>query len=155
MQQLRFPDDGSDLDGSEELRKDYIKALLEVTSDDSRHMTLIVTVALAAILVVIVRMPIENILALPLLMRILLAAGVASLAFGALSVFSYVSAVHLTRFGIARCLASANARHARQIWAGSEGVWTKKGFYYSVGIRMMTIGFLLVSSAIFYLIIQG
>ena len=155
MQQLRFPDDDSDLDGPEELRRDYIKALLEVSSDDSRHVTLLVSAALAAILVVIVQMPTENILALPLPVRILLIAGVVFLALGALSVFRYVRAVHLARFGIARCLASADARHARQFWAGSEGVWAKKGATYRVGIKMMGIGFVLVAAVITYLIGRG
>ena len=155
MEQHRFPDDDSDLDGPEELRRDYIKALLEVSNDDARHVTLLVSAALAAILVVIVQMPTENILALPLTMRTLLIAGVAFLALGALSVFRYVRAVHLARFGIARCLASADARHARQFWAGAQGVWARKGTTYRVGIRMMAVGFVLVAAVIGYLIGRG
>lgn len=155
VDEIRFPDDCSDLDGSEEQRWEYIKALLEVASDDARHVTLLVSVALAAILVVIVQMPIKNVLALPLGMRILLVVGVAFLALGALSVFRYVRAVHLARFGIARCLASANARHARQLWAGEVGVWETKGTYYTVGIRAMGLGFAAVSAAVCYLIVSG
>ncbi|HEX6933467.1 MAG TPA: hypothetical protein VF162_15075 [Streptosporangiaceae bacterium] len=155
MTHIAFPEDSSDLDGSEDLRKEYIQALLEVSGDDARHVTLLVSVSLAAVLVVVAQMPINELLALPLTIRILLVSGVALLALGALSVFRYCRAIHLARLGITRCVASADARHARQLWAGPEGIWATRGIYYRLGVRVMAAGFILVAAAICYLFIHG
>lgn len=150
-----FPEDGSDLDGSEERRMDYIRALLDVSGEDVRHVSFIVAVSIGAIGLSITKVPTGSILGLPILVRLVLILALILLAVGALSAFWYARAIHITRMGIVRCLASADARHARELWAGEEGVYRRAGRFYWGGVYALVAGLLVAAVALIYMLLQG
>ncbi|MCF3103134.1 hypothetical protein IPZ58_16295 [Streptomyces roseoverticillatus] len=140
MPGIHFPDDCSDLDGTPESRAQYIQGILDVSGEDARHVMLYVTVSIGAIVLVLTQLPFERLINLPLAIRCLFLAGLVLMGAGALLFFCYVRAIHLARMGMVRCLASCDARHARQLWAGPEGIWTSRGSFYRWGIRLTGIG---------------
>ncbi|MFG3259365.1 hypothetical protein [Streptomyces sp. NPDC048172] len=136
----RFPSDNSDLEGSEERRMGYITSLIELAGEDARHVTLYVTVTLSAVLVVVTQLPFARLLDLPLGLRITLVLSTVCALLGAGGLFRYVQALHRTRMLLVRCLASADAPHARAIWAGEQGVWKRTGGNYLWGLRLTLLG---------------
>ncbi|MEU8547637.1 hypothetical protein AB0C81_11635 [Streptomyces roseoverticillatus] len=52
-----------------------------------------------------------------------------------------------------RCLASCDARHARRLWAGAEGIWASRGSFYRWGIRLTGIGGAFAASSVGYLLL--
>lgn len=152
---INFQDDLSDLDGPEERRIQYIQGLLDVTGEDLRHVMLFVTVSLSLIVIVLTQLPFDRLVDLPLTVRLLLVVGLALTGTGALFFFRYVRVIHIARLGIARCLASADARHARQLWAGAEGVWETRGNSYRWGVRLTGLGGSSVALSVGYLLLGG
>ncbi len=150
-----FPEDLSDLEGSEELRCEYIKSLIEVTGEDARHVTLNVTVALAIVALLLTQLPEKLIFGQPLILRAMMIAGLLVLPLAGAAYFRYVRAVHLARMGIVRCLASADASHARQLWAGADGVWARKKKWYLIGKWAIIVGVALEALAITFVFVCG
>ncbi|KAB8165746.1 hypothetical protein FH609_015120 [Streptomyces sp. 3MP-14] len=155
MSSIDFPDDLSDLDGPEERRVQYIQGLLDVMGEDLRHVMLFVTVSLSFIVIVLTQLPFDRLVDLPLAVRLLLVVGLALTGAGALLFFRYVRVIHLARLGVARCLASADARHARQLWAGAEGVWETRGSFYRWGVRLTGLGGSVVALSVSCLLLGG
>jgi hypothetical protein len=137
---IHFPDDLSDLDGPEERRVQYIQGLLDVSGEDARHVMLYVTVSVSVIVIALTQLPFDRLVDLPHAVRLLLLFGLTLTGTGAMLFFRYVRAIHIARMGIARCMASADARHARQLWAGPEGIWEAKGHFYRWGMRLTGLG---------------
>ncbi|RKN35875.1 hypothetical protein [Streptomyces hoynatensis] len=155
MPGIEFPDDLSDLTGPEERRAQYIQGLLDVAGEDARHVMLYVTVSTSVIVLALTQLPFDRLLALPFPVRLLLLTGLVLTGAGALSFFRYVRAIHLARMGIARCLASCDARHARLLWAGPEGVWRTQGHFYRWGVRLSALGGASVVLTVAHLLLAG
>ncbi|MFF5002056.1 hypothetical protein ACFY3G_04440 [Streptomyces phaeochromogenes] len=153
MSLIDFPDDLSDLEGPEERRLRYIESMVEVAGEDARHVMLYVTLALTAILVTLTQLPFDRVIGMPLFFRCLLLLGLLLVGTGAGCFFRYVRALHLTRMGIARCIASADAKHARQLWAGAAGVWERRGHFYRWGMKLCELGGLAVVASVAYLLL--
>lgn len=150
-----FPDDLSDLEGPEERRLRYIESMVEVAGEDVRHVMLYVTLALSAILVTLTQLPFSRLIGLPVVFRCLLLLGLFLVGAGAGCFFRYVRALHLARMGIVRCLASADAKHARQLWAGATGVWEQRGHFYHWGMRLCAFGGGAVAVSVAYMLLSG
>lgn len=148
-------DTPSPLDGEPEHKLEYIKAILEIAQDDIRHVHLLVTAALAISAVYVTQLPLERLLSLPLLVRILLSAGLLAMAFSSLFYFRYIRCLHLARMGIARCLPSIDAAKARELWAGEYGVWQQHKREYYIGRAMFTVGAVLLGMVIVYLLLDA
>ncbi|MFE2098451.1 MULTISPECIES: hypothetical protein [unclassified Streptomyces] len=133
----------------------YISALADTASEDAKHVNLYVTVSLTGVLVTLTQIPFPRLLGLPLLLRITLILGVAIAMTGSALFFKYVQALHRTRMGIVRCLASGNAKHARELWAGETGVWKRRRQDYTWGMRLTVSGHALVAFVIAYLLLSG
>jgi hypothetical protein len=152
---IDFPDDLSDLEGPEERRLRYIESMVEVAGEDARHVMLYVTLALTAILVTLTQLPFDRLVGLPLAFRCLLLLGLFLVGAGAGCFFRYVRALHLARMGIARCIASADAKHARQLWAGAVGVWERRGHFYRWGMKLCALGGCAVAVSVAYMLLSG
>ena len=152
---VNFPDDLSDLEGPEERRLRYIESMMQVAGEDARHVMLYVTLALSAILVTFTQLPFNQLVKLPLAFRCLLLLGLLLVGAGAGCFFQYVRGLHLARMGIARCIASADAKHARQFWAGEVGVWARRGHFYRWGMKLCTLGGCAVTVSVGYLLLAG
>jgi hypothetical protein len=152
---IHFPDDLSDLDGPEERRVQYIEGLLEVAGEDARHVMLYVTVSVSVIVLALTQLPFERLAGLPFAVRVLLLAGLALTGAGAMFFFRHVRAIHLARMGIARFLASCDARHARQLWAGPEGIRETRGRFYRWGVRLTGLGGGAVVLSVGYLLLSA
>lgn len=150
-----FPADHSDLDGSDEGKSQYITALTEMAGEDARHVRMYVTVSLTAILVTLTQLPFARLLGLPLALRIVLVLGIGTALSGATLFFRYVQAIHRARMALVRCLASANARHARELWAGGMGVWKLHKHEYVWGMRLTVAGQGVIAFVIAYLLLAG
>lgn len=150
-----FPDDLSDLEGPEERRVRYIESMVDVAGEDARHVMLYVTLALSAILVTLTQLPFDRLIGLPLAVRLLLLVGLFLMGVGATCFFRYVRALHLARMGIARCIASADAKHARQFWAGAAGVWERHGHYYRWGMKLCASGGCAVALSVAFMLLSG
>jgi len=150
-----FPGDLSDLEGPEERRLRYIESMVEVAGEDARHVMLYVTLALSAILVTLTQLPFDRLIKLPLVFRCLLLLGLLLMGAGANCFFRYVRALHLARMGITRCIASADAKHARQLWAGEVGVWKRFGHFYRWGMTLCEFGGCAVAVSIAYMLLAG
>ncbi|WP_369214278.1 hypothetical protein [Streptomyces flavofungini] len=133
----------------------YISALTETASEDAKHVNLYVTVSLTGILVTLTQLPFARLLGLPLPVRIVLVLGVAIALAGTALFFKYVQALHRTRMSLVRCLASADARRARELWAGDSGVWVRCGRHYAWGMRLTVSGHALVAFVVAYLLLAG
>lgn len=132
--------DPAALEGTDSNKLEYIKALLVIARDDEVHVGLYVTVALAIASLFITQIPLESIQVLPLWTRIVLCTGLLSLACSALFFFRYIRGLHLTRMRIARCLPSLDVHRARELWAGSGGVWERYKSNYYAGQALLGIG---------------
>lgn len=150
-----FPPDHSDLDGPEERKLQYITALAEMAGEDAKHVNMYVTVSLTAILVTLTQLPFSRLLGLPLALRVVLVLGVGIALGGTALFFRYVQAIHRARMALVRCLASADARHARELWAGSMGVWKHHSREYIWGLRLSVAGHAFVAFVIAYLLLDG
>ncbi|WP_189106367.1 hypothetical protein [Streptomyces camponoticapitis] len=150
-----FPTDHSDLEGPEERKLQYITALVEIAGEDAKHVNMYVTVSLTSILVTLTQLPFSKLLGLPLALRIILVLGVGIALSGAALFFRYVQAIHRARMALVRCLASANARHARELWAGSAGVWKYHSGEYIWGLRLTVAGQGIMACVVAYLLLAG
>ncbi|MFE1287386.1 hypothetical protein [Streptomyces sp. NPDC058751] len=133
----------------------YITALIEMAGEDAKHVNMYVTVSLTAILVTLTQLPFPRLLGLALALRIVLALGVAVALSGTTLFFRYVQAIHRTRMGLVRCLASGDAKHARELWAGSMGVWARHRGQYMWGMRLTVTGHAFVAFAVTWLFLAG
>lgn len=133
--------DQSDLiTGDPESRREYIKALLAVSADDGRYIMLVVAGALAVVTLFLKDIPIEDIQAEPTWVGVLMGIGLTSLVASGAAFFTYAGAVNRVRMSIARCLASADALTARDLWAGPRGVWSTNRWRYMLGTVLLFVG---------------
>jgi len=153
--EIKFPDDMSDLDGPEELRLEYIKGLCSIAGEDARHVTLNVTLALGIVTVLLTQLPQELVFGQSLPVRATMLVGLIALGTSAIFFFTYVRAVHYVRMAIVRCMASANARHARQLWAGQYGVWEQQKRWYFWGMCVLFIGLTLEAGSLTMIFVRG
>ncbi|MFI6478029.1 hypothetical protein ACIBH1_08865 [Nonomuraea sp. NPDC050663] len=153
--EIHYPPDLSDLEGPEELRVEYIKGLVETAAEDARHVTLNVSLALAVVAVFLTQLPHELVFGQVLAVRLTLFLGLLALGASAIAFFGYVRAVHYARMAIVRSLASADAKHARQLWAGRYGVWERKKRWYQAGQMLMYVGLALEALSMAVIFIRG
>ena len=66
--------------------------------------------------------------------------GMAFLLASGAAFFTYAGAVNRVRMSIARCLASADALTARDLWAGPKGVWNTNRLRYKLGTIFLFVG---------------
>jgi len=89
----------SSLEGPNEYKLEYIKAMLELVREDIRHVLLRVTAALAATALFITQIPYDRLALLPLWTRVILCVGLASIAPSGGLYFRYVRSLHIGRDG--------------------------------------------------------
>ena len=147
-------DTPSPLDGEPEHRLEYIKAVLELAQEDVRHIQLLVTAALGISAVYLTQLPLDKLLGLHLWARLVLAAGLITMVASSLFYFRYIRCLHLARMGIARCLPSVDAVKARELWAGTYGVWQLHKREYYRGRALFAIGAALLSVVIVDLLLD-
>ena len=123
-----------------ESRREYIKALLAVSADDARYVMLVVAGSLAVVTLFVKDIPPERLQEQAAWLRGLMGAGLAFLLVAGGAFFTYAGAVNRVRMSIARCLASADAVTARNLWAGSRGVWGTNMWRYLVGTVFLLLG---------------
>jgi hypothetical protein len=148
-------DTPSPLDGADEHKLEYIKSILEIAQDDIRHIQLLVTAALGISAVYVTQLPLGELRDLPVGVRSVLAVGLVAMAFSSLFYFRYIRCLHRTRMSIARCLPSVDALKARELWAGDYGVWKQHKREYETGRALFTIGAILLSFVIVYLLFDS
>lgn len=118
-----FPFDLSDLPVTstdiDTRASDYIKANLEVSAGEAKNYILTAS-AEAAIVIFLLKDSLKTIQDAGMGYRIAAAIAVLFLALSAASFYVYALAINSRRMGIARTLASGDARHARQLWATKD-----------------------------------
>lgn len=139
-QQEVFPDDGSDLSKAKHCdAQAYIQQLLIVAADDARNVLLLATVAIAAVVI----------LAKDLGTAVhdmgkpwsYIAVGAAVCLVLAAALYGYSAKINQRRMDLVRCLASANAAGARELWAGGEaGIAAQSGWLLKIGASLLVIG---------------
>jgi hypothetical protein len=144
----------SPLEGKDEHKLEYIKAVMSLAMDDIQHITRLVTVSLAIILIFLTQIPIDLVLSLRLPIRIFLCIGLGCSAFSGLFFFRYTERLHTTRMTIARCLPSLDVRKVRELWAGEAGVWQQHRWNYNLGRYFLTAGIGCIGLTIVYIFLN-
>src|SRR5690349_5853695 len=123
-----FPLDDSDLEKATSVQAQaYIQQLLVVAADDAKNVVLLATVAIAAV-VLLVKDLATSVHALGPLWSHLAVVAASLLVAAATLLYVYSAMVNQRRMDLVRCLASDNAVHARDLWAGdSNGIAAQRG----------------------------
>ena len=130
----------SSLEGKEEHRFEYIKALIGMVQDDKKHVMLYITADFAIAAIFLTQTPTELLLMLPLWARTLIVTGIGLLGLSSLSFFKYVRHLHRNQMAVTRCLPSVDVERARELLAGRAGVWAVHGRWFTLGAWLMGVG---------------
>lgn len=146
------PVEAISVDGKDEYKLEYIRAMIAFAQDDVQNVTKYTVAAFAVIVLLIAQVPLERTLSLGLWIRLVLCAGLASLAASAWLFFRYSRKVHLVRVQMIKCLPSLNAQRAGELW---NNVWRqhKKSFY--AAYFTLGIGFIAVSSTVVFIVLAS
>lgn len=138
----QFPADETDLEGSETAEV-YILELLKVAADDARNIVVLATVAVGAV-VILIKDVWRVLMELSLGLKLGALASAVLLLVAAALMYWYAARINQRRMSIVRCLASSDARRARQLWAHPDfGIQKDAARILSAGISAGVIGALL------------
>ncbi|MGH2827090.1 MAG: hypothetical protein ACRDKF_08985, partial [Actinomycetota bacterium] len=134
------------LEGKDEHKLEYIKAMMSIAMDDIRHVALYISLAFAVVIVFITQIGVDAVVGLSAWARTLVSFGLLFLLASALFFFRYIRQLHIARMKMARCLPSLNVNLVREYWAGDRlGVWTNYKSEYMRGLTFLALGIVSVS----------
>ena len=118
------------LGATDDLKKEYIKHMIELVREDMKMVMIYVAAFLAIVATVTTKIPIPTLAALTFPEKLVMALGVVAAMSAALLYFYYVRQLHLVQMFMTRALASLDVVTVRHSWSGPKGVWQKhKGAY--------------------------
>ena len=127
---------------------EFARELIQFARDDVQQVYLRVTGVLGLAIVFVTQLPFDRLLRLPLWTRWVLAAGLVSAVASAALYFFYLSRVHLARIDMARCIRDGQAADVETIWAGTGSVWTRFGWAFTYGGRLLALSVALLGVAL-------
>lgn len=123
------------LGATDDLKKEYIKHMIELVKEDMKMVMIYVAAFLAIVATVTTKIPITTLVALSFSEKLVMAAGIVAAMLAAFLYFYYVRQLHLTQMFMTRALASLDVATVRNCWSGPKGVWQKhKGAYKLAGV---------------------
>lgn len=141
------------LEGKDEHKLEYIKAMISLAREDIKHVMLYITLSLAIIFMFLTQIPIEVIFSLPQLARWFVFLGFIFHANSAFHFFLYIRNLHITQMKMTRCIVSLNVKKTRELWAGAAGVWQQHSLKYKVGKYSLGLGVVCLGIVLFYMLI--
>jgi len=145
MREYRQFRDESDLEpeaGDGEARRAYISEIIGIAAGDARNLVVMATVAVGIVLFLI-KDSVNSIVQLGVPFPQLAGIGTALLLISAGLEFWYAAQINRRRMSMARCLATSDAKKARDLWAGDEhGIRAERGWILNFAMASMGLGLL-------------
>jgi hypothetical protein len=122
--------------------------LLVVAADDAKNVVLLATVAIAAV-VLLVKDLATSVHALGSVWSHVAVAAASILVLAATILYTYSAMINQRRMELVRCLASNDALHARDLWAGeTKGIAAQRGWLLRLGTGLLVLGLAWRSSSL-------
>ena len=139
--------------GPAQLELEYIKQMVAVAQDDIRHVLIYATAALGVAGLFVTQIPVSNVLALPLVLRGVVVAGLGCLTLAAYLCFKYARAMHLNRMRMVRCIPTLHVVRVRELWAGPHSGWQHNKHLFHRAQWLMGLGFGCIGISLAYLLL--